>query len=145
MRSEAIGHHFAGYSNRFWKLLHAARIVPEPIGPADDNRLPEWGLGLTNLVPRATPGIDTLTSREYVAGIRRLRRKVRRWKPAVVALVGVSLYRFMFAIKGPIALGPQTEAFEGATVFVLPNPSGRNANFSYTEMLRAFKALRLLS
>jgi TDG/mug DNA glycosylase family protein len=119
--------------------------VPEPIGPADDDRLPKWRLGITNLVPRATPGSDTLTSREYVAGIRRLRRKVRRWKPAVVALVGVSLYRFMFAIKGPIALGPQTETFEDATVFVLPNPSGRNANFSYTEMLRAFKTLRRLS
>ena len=143
MRSEAIGHHFAGYSNRFWKLLYDARIVPERIGPEEDDRLPEWGLGITNLVPRATPGIDTLKPREYVAGLRLLRRKVRRSKPAIVAFVGVSLYRFVFAARGPIALGPQRrQTFEGATVFVLPNPSGRNANFSYAAMLQAFKKLR---
>ncbi len=141
MRSEAIGHHFAGYSNRFWKLLHDARIVPEPIGTEDDDRLPEWGLGITNLVPRATPGIDTLKPREYVAGLRLLRRKVRRWQPAIVAFVGVSLYRFVIAAKGPIAPGPQPGTFEGASLFVLPNPSGRNANFSYAEMLAAFRAL----
>jgi len=52
VRSEVIGHHFAGYSNRFWKLLHDARIVPEPLGAEDDHRLPEWGIGITNLVPR---------------------------------------------------------------------------------------------
>jgi TDG/mug DNA glycosylase family protein len=142
MRSEAIGHHFAGYSNRFWKLMYDARIVPEPIGPEDDDRLPEWGLGITNLVPRATPGIDTLEPREYVAGLRRLRRTVRRSKPPIVAFVGVSLYRFVFAAKGPVALGLQQDTFEGAAVFVLPNPSGRNANFSYAEMLKAFKRLK---
>jgi double-stranded uracil-DNA glycosylase len=141
MRSEAIGHHFAGYSNRFWKLLYDARIVPEPVGAEDDDRLPDWGLGITNLVPRATPGIDTLKPREYGAGVRRLRAKVRRWKPAIVAFVGVSLYRFVFAVKGPVAPGPQKETFEGAAVFALPNPSGRNAHFSYAEMLGAFKKL----
>src|SRR6266436_1320629 len=86
MRSAAIGHHFAGPSNRFWKLLFESRLVPEPIGTEDDHRLPEWGFGITNLVPRATPGIDTLRLAEYVAGARALRRKVRRWKPDVVAL-----------------------------------------------------------
>ena len=136
------GHHFAGYSNRFWKLLYDAGVVPEPIGTEDDRRLPEWGLGVTNLVPRATPGIDTLRPEEYTAGVRVLRRKVRRLRPKLVAFVGVSLYRAIFAIKGPIALGPQDETFEGARVFVLPNPSGRNANFSYPEMLAAFRGLR---
>ena len=62
VRSEAIGHHFAGYSNRFWKLLYGAGLVPEPLGPEDDGRLPEWGLGVTNLIPRCTPGIDGLTT-----------------------------------------------------------------------------------
>jgi double-stranded uracil-DNA glycosylase len=142
MRSEAIGHHFAGYSNRFWKLLHESGIVPEPIGTEDDRRLPEWHLGITNLVPRATPGIDTLSPDEYASGLVVLRRKVRRWKPQVVALVGVSLYRFIFGKKGVVTLGMQEETFERAKVFVLPNPSGRNANFSYVEMLAAFKALR---
>jgi len=139
IRSAAIGHHFAGFSNRFWKLLWESGLVPEPLGPEDDVRLPEWGLGITNLVPRATPGIDTIAPEEYVAGLRVLRRKVRRWRPVAVAFVGVSLYRFVAGVKGRIALGEQSERFEGARVFVLPNPSGRNANFSYAEMLAAFK------
>lgn len=69
------------------------------------------------------------------------RRKVRRLKPTIVAFVGLSLYRFVFSKRGSIALGPQPEALEGARVFVLPNPSGRNANVSYVEMLRAFRTL----
>jgi double-stranded uracil-DNA glycosylase len=144
IRSAAIGHHFAGYSNRFWKLLYDSRLVPETIGTKDDGRLPEWGFGITNLIPRATPGIDTLRPEEYVAGTRVLRRKVRRWRPELVAFVGVTLYRIVFARRAahPVALGLQDEEFEGARVFVLPNPSGRNANFSYREMLSAFRGLR---
>jgi double-stranded uracil-DNA glycosylase len=141
IRSATIGHHFAGYSNRFWKLLYEAGVVPEPIGTEDDRRLAEWGFGVTNLVPCATPGIDTLRPEEYVAGVRVLRRKVRRFKPKLVVFVGVSLFRAIFAKKGSIAPGLQHETFEGARVFVLPNPSGRNANFSYAEMLAAFKTL----
>jgi len=145
IRSAAIGHHFAGYSNRFWKLLYESRLVPEALRTQDDGRLPEWGLGITNLIPRATPGIDTLRPEEYVAGTRALRRKVRRWRPEVVAFVGVTLYRVVFVRRpaDPVALGLQREAFEGARVFVLPNPSGRNANFSYLEMLNAYRALRI--
>ncbi len=141
LRSEAIGHHFAGHSNRFWKLLYDARIVPERIGTEDDDRLAEWRLGITNLVPRATAGIDTLRPGEYAAGLPALRRKVRRFKPAVVAFVGVSLYRAVFGKKGAVTLGRQLERFEGAQVFVLPNPSGRNANFSYDEMRAAFASV----
>src|SRR5690348_5271649 len=77
IRSAQIGHHFAGYSNRFWKLLFESGLVPDPIRAEDDHRLTEWGYGITNLVPRATPGIDTLAPREYAAGERTLRRKVR--------------------------------------------------------------------
>jgi double-stranded uracil-DNA glycosylase len=146
MRSAALGHHFAGPSNRFWKLLFDSRLVPEPIGTEDDHRLPDWGFGITNLVPRATPGIDMLRPAEYVAGALVLRRKVRRWKPDVVALVGVTLCRAVFAIKPGVAISlglqPESIRLEGARVFVLPNPSGRNANFSYQEMLAAFKGLR---
>ena len=141
IRSAAIGHHFAGYSNRFWKLLHESGLIPEAIGPEDDARLCEWGFGITNLIARMTPGIDTLKPHEYPAGLRILRRKVRRWKPAIVAFVGVSLFRVIFDRKGPLRLGLQPETFEGARVFVLPNPSGRNANFTYSEMLAAFKKL----
>jgi TDG/mug DNA glycosylase family protein len=156
LRSAETGHHFAGYSNRFWKLLYDAGLVPERIGPEDDVRLPEWGYGLTNLVPRATAGIGELTREDYIAGERSLRRKVRRWQPGIVALVGVTLYRTMF--RSPlgreragsrrdlptrtIVCGLQPDELEGSRVFVLPNPSGRNANFTYAEMLEAYRGLR---
>jgi TDG/mug DNA glycosylase family protein len=142
IRSAAIGHHFAGYSNRFWKLLFDAKLVPVPIGPEDDRRLPEWGFGITNLIARPTPGIDTLAPSDYVAGERVLRRKVRRWKPTIVAFVGVTLYRAVFGVRAAVVCGPQAERFEGARVVVLPNPSGRNAHFSYPQMLAVFRALR---
>ena len=143
VRSALTGHHFASFSNRFWKLLYEARLVPEPITFSDDDRLPEWGFGITNIVPRATPGIDTLRPHEYVAGRKRLLDKVRRFRPRVVALVGVTVFRAMFPErKGAVALGLQKEQIGGAQVFVLPNPSGRNANFTYAEMLAAFRKLK---
>jgi TDG/mug DNA glycosylase family protein len=143
IRSALTGHHFAGFSNRFWKLLFESRLVPEPLTFEDDDRLPEFGYGITNIVARPTAGIDTLRPAEYVAGRRRLRAKVARVRPAVVAMVGVTVYRAMFpARKGSVRLGLQEERLGAARVFVLPNPSGRNANFSYAEMLAAFRALR---
>jgi TDG/mug DNA glycosylase family protein len=152
LRSAQINHHFAGYSNRFWKLLYESGLVPEAIGTEDDDRLPRWGYGITNLVPRATAGIDSLTPAEYAAGQAVLGRKVRRWKPDIVACVGVTVYRALFGVRSgePVRCGFQRGAaredarpltFAGARVFVLPNPSGRNANFSYAEMLKAFRAL----
>jgi TDG/mug DNA glycosylase family protein len=145
VRSATIGHHFAGFSNRFWKLLFEARLVPEQLRAEDDRRLVEFHYGITNLVPRPTPGIDTLRPAEYVDGLESLKEKVRRWKPPLVAFVGVTLFRSIFGIPAgqPITLGLQRrERFEGARVFVLPNPSGRNANFSYAEMLQAFVRLK---
>jgi TDG/mug DNA glycosylase family protein len=143
VRSSLTGHHFAGFSNRFWKLLYESRLVPERITFSDDDRLPEWGYGITNIVPRPTPGIDTLLPGEYVAGRARLRAKVRRFKPGVVAMVGVTVFRAMFPDrKGAVACGLQDERMGKSAVFVLPNPSGRNANYSYAEMLAAFRALR---
>jgi len=145
VRSATIGHHFAGFSNRFWKLLFDARLVPERLRAEDDERLPEFHFGITNLVPRPTPGIDTLRPAEYVDGLEALKEKVRRWKPPFVAFVGVTLFRSVFGVPSgkPVSLGLQRrERFEGARVFVLPNPSGRNANFSYAEMLRAFRRLK---
>jgi TDG/mug DNA glycosylase family protein len=144
VRSAQTNHHFAGHSNRFWKLLFDAGLVPEPITYIDDDRLPEWGFGVTNLIPRPTPGIDTLVPADYAAGLAELRRKVRRWKPRIVALVGVTLYRFVFSVRPgeAVVVGLQRDTFEGARVFVLPNPSGRNANFSYAEMRAAYAALK---
>ena len=144
IRSAETGHHFAGYSNRFWRLLHESGLVPEAITFEEDGRLPEWGYAITNIVARPTPGIDELTREEYAAGARVLVRKVRRARPALVALVGVTVYRALFpeVPKGPVAPGPVPERLAGVPVFVLPNPSGRNANFSHAEMLRAFRWLK---
>ena len=149
LRSAATGHHFAGYSNRFWKLLRESNLVPGPVTFLDDGRLSEWGLGITNLVPRASRGIDELCPGEYQAGRRALFRKVARYRPEVLALVGVTLYRTLFVngesdrrLSGPLRLGLQPEVVSGARLFVLPNPSGRNAHYSYDEMLDAFVALR---
>ncbi len=139
------GHHFAGYSNRFWKLLHEAGLVPRPVTYEDDVRLPDWGYGITNLVARPSPGIDELKPAEYSEARDALVRKILRYAPDVVALVGVTLHRALFPErrKAPVALGWQDESLGGARVFVLPNPSGRNANYSYAEMLAAFKGLAL--
>ena len=143
IRSSQTGHHFAGFSNRFWILLHQSKLVPERISFEDDDRLPEWGYGITNIVPRPTPGIDTILPHEYVAGRLKLRRKISRYRPVVVAMVGVTVFRAMFPErKGAVALGAQPERIAETEVFVLPNPSGRNANFTYDEMLAAFRALR---
>ena len=148
LRSEATGHHFAGYSNRFWKLLHESGLVPEPITYKDDNRLPEWGFGITNIVPRATAGIDELKPDEYRAGAVALLKKIRRHKPKVVALVGVTVWRALLDALGenalrkqPVTLGFQKLLIEGARVAVLPNPSGRNATLPYAAMVKAFRCL----
>ena len=147
VRSAQTGHHFAGPSNRFWKLLYDSRLVPEPMTYVDDARLPEWGLGITNLVARPSPGIDDLRPEEYLGGWTTLEEKIDRFRPAIVAFVGVTLYRALWRVLGhakapAIRLGVQRATIHGARVFVLPNPSGRNANFTYAEMLRAFRALR---
>jgi TDG/mug DNA glycosylase family protein len=158
VRSALTGHHFAGFSNRFWKLLFESGLVPEPITFEHDDRLPEFEFGITNLIPRPSPGINDLVPSDYIDGWKTLDRKIRRYRPKIVALVGVTLYRAIepllageidrrtrAAMRGrPIALGLQPVVMHGARVFVLPNPSGRNANFSYAEMLAAFTALRTM-
>ena len=124
VRSAAIGHHFAGYSNRFWKLLCDASLVPEPIGTEDDYRLPEWGSASPTSSRVPTPGIDTLRFEEYEAGLRVLRRKVRRWKPKIVAL-WVSPY-FDSSLRGRLRLGSglgfRLSVSKAPRVFVLTEP-----------------------
>jgi TDG/mug DNA glycosylase family protein len=151
VRSALTGHHFAGYSNRFWKLLSESRLVPTPITFEEDVRLPELGFGITNLIARPSPGIDDLAPAEYVEGWKVLERKIRRYRPRVVALVGITVFRAIAPLVAGTAAagaprrispGPQPARIHGARLFVLPNPSGRNANFSYAEMLRAFRGLR---
>jgi len=152
VRSALTGHHFAGYSNRFWKLLIDSRMVPEPITYKDDHRLPEWGLGITNLIARPSPGINELRPAEYVAGWKVLEKKIMRFRPKALALVGVTLYRAILPLlpllkdtppdPRALVIGRQPLVIHGSRVFVLPNPSGRNANFTYSEMLNAFVRLR---
>ncbi len=150
VRSAITGHHFAGFSNRFWRLLFESRLVPEPMTYADDARLPVFGFGITNLIARPSPGIDDLKPVEHVEGWKVLDAKIRRYRPKVVALVGVTLYRAILPLiaasacgrSAPRRLGVQPFMLHGARLFVLPNPSGRNANFTYAEMLRAFRGLR---
>jgi double-stranded uracil-DNA glycosylase len=154
--SAVTGHHFAGPTNRFWGLLYESRIVPEPITHEDDVRLPEWGIGMTNLIARPSPGIDVLKPQEYIEGWKILEQKIDRFRPDIVAFVGVTMYRALWRVltqTGPgspkpksrvasqIAPGFQHATVHGARIFVLPNPSGRNAHFQYDEMLKAFRAL----
>jgi TDG/mug DNA glycosylase family protein len=143
VRSALTGHHFAGFSNRFWKLLFRSGLVPEPVTYLDDDRLPEWRYGITNVVARATRGIDELRPEEYAAGRVRLRGKVQRYKPEIVAFVGITVYRAMFPeLKGPVTIGLQQQRLGESRVFVLPNTSGRNAHYSFDAMLAAFTSLR---
>lgn len=151
VRSALTGHHFAGPSNNFWKLLFDSGLVPERVSHVDDDRLIDWGYGITNIVARPTPGVSDLTMAELRAGRAALERKVRRYKPEVVALVGITVYRALFPSVGRsfssgagsriVKPGPMPETLGGARVWVLPNPSGRNAHYSYAEMVKAFRAL----
>jgi double-stranded uracil-DNA glycosylase len=154
--SALTGHHFAGPTNRFWRLLYESGIVPEPVTHEDDVRLPEWGIGMTNLVARPSPGIDVLKPAEYIEGWTILEQKIAKYRPEIVAFVGVTMYRVLWkVIAGQARVAPkpsggvpdirpgfQKATVHGARMFVLPNPSGRNANFSYAEMLEAFRSLR---
>lgn len=145
LRSAALGHHFAGHSNRFWKLLYDSGLVAELLTYRDDWRLPEWRLGLTNIIGRPSAGIDDLDPAEYRAGASLLEQKIRRYQPRTVALLGVTIFRMLFpdvSRSSRLALGHTSVRFAGIPVFLLPNPSGRNAHYSYQWMLEAFVLLR---
>jgi len=143
--SAATGHHFARPGNRFWPALHAAGFTGRRLQPWEEHELLAAGYGLTNLVARATAGADELAPQEFVAGRARLAAKVRRYRPRLVAFLGLGAYRNAF--NAPLArLGPQDERFEGARVWVLPSPSGLNASYpmpTLVAMLRSLKAAAL--
>jgi TDG/mug DNA glycosylase family protein len=143
LRSAEVGHHFAGPGNPFWRLLHAARLVPEPLRYDDDRRLPDFGLALVNLCPRATRAASELEPDEIARGRRALARKIRRMRPECVAFVGVSLYQAYFRLPKSGGPGPKPERIAGARVFVVPNPSGLNASFpGFADKVVWFEALR---
>lgn len=146
LRSAATGHHFAGYSNRFWKLLFESKLISEPLTYQDDWRLPDWGLGLTNIIQRPSAGIDALKPSEYATGRKRLIATVQQYHPHAIALLGVTIYRTLFPDhqSRPISLGLQDKTLADHSVFVLPNPSGKNAHYPYQAMLAAFLTLKRL-
>jgi TDG/mug DNA glycosylase family protein len=142
-RSGALGHHFAGHGNPFWRLLAAAGLTPEVLDCVDDQRLAEFGIGLTNLCPRATRTAAELTRAEIVRGRVALARKIARWKPAVVAFVGVSLYGMFYGRAVGGGPGPKPETVSDARVYVVPNPSGLNASYpGFAHKLVWFRKLR---
>jgi TDG/mug DNA glycosylase family protein len=143
LRSAEVGHHFAGRGNPFWQLLYAARLVPEPITYADDARLVEWGLALTNIVPRATREASELAPEEYARGRVALARLIARVRPRVVAFVGSTVYRAFFGPRATGGVGAKPERIGDARVFVVPNPSGRNAVYpGFADKLVWFRRLQ---
>lgn len=129
----AVNAHFARPGNRFWPALHRAGITSREIDasrgldPSDLDELARAGVGITNLVNVATARADELTVEQLRAGVEHLRSTVRRVRPAVVAVLGLTAFRQ--ALRAARArTGRQPEPFEGAELWVLPNPSGLNAH-----------------
>jgi double-stranded uracil-DNA glycosylase len=139
--SAATGHHFARPGNRFWPALHAAGFTKCLLHPSEQAELLQAGCGVTNLVNRATATAAELAPQEFVAGRRRLAAKVKRYRPRIVAFLGVGAYCHAFSLK-QAAVGPQPERFAGAGVWVLPNPSGLNANYQLPALVKLFRALK---
>jgi TDG/mug DNA glycosylase family protein len=139
--SGATGHHFARPGNRFWPALYAAGFTDRLLPPWEEHLLLERGYGITNLVARTTATAAELTVDEFLAGRRRLQRKVRRYAPRWVAIVGIGAYRVAFSRSGA-TIGRQPERLADAGLWLLPNPSGLNANHQLNDLARAFRQLR---
>jgi TDG/mug DNA glycosylase family protein len=139
--SAATGHHFARPGNRFWRTLHEAGFTERRLAPAEQRSLLGHGIGLTNLVARATASAAELSPSELTAGQRRLAAKVRRLSPRVVAVLGIGAYRQGFA-RPRATLGPQPERLAGAALWVLPNPSGLNAHYPLRDLVTLYRQLR---
>jgi TDG/mug DNA glycosylase family protein len=139
--SAATGWHFARPGNRFWPALALSGFTPRLLAPREQDLLPDWGLGITNLVPRATAQASELTAAELRAGGERLAALVREHRPRFVAIAGVTAYRTAFG-RPKAATGPQPDPLAGAPVWVLPNPSGLNAHWTLPALAAEFKNLR---
>src|SRR5690349_8006720 len=135
------GNHFARPGNRFWPTLHAAGFTERVYHPSEERLLLPRGYGITNLVARTTATAAELAPEEIVAGGERLVAKVQRYAPRVLAVLGVGAYRTAFA-RPRAALGLQAEGIAETAVWVLPNPSGLNANYQLADLARLFTELR---
>jgi TDG/mug DNA glycosylase family protein len=139
--SAATGHHFARPGNRFWPSLHRSGFTPRQLRPSDQFGLPELGLGITNVVARATARADELSSAELIEGGAVLADLVATWRPRYLAVLGVTAYRAAFA-RPKATIGPQPERFGHTAIWVLPNPSGLNAHYQIDALAAQFATLR---
>ena len=139
-KSAATGHHYAGPGNHFWPLLRESGLVSEPLAYADDARVLEWNIGLTNMVDRASPSISDLSLDELRAGAKTLARKLVRCRPRVVCFNGKRIYQ-VFSGK-PCAFGRQPSRIGDAVVYVMPSTSARTASYQRADKLRFFIELR---
>ena len=137
----AVGHHFARPGNRFWPALHGSGFTNQLLSPFAERDLLAMGIGLTNVVGRATAAASQLTSDDFKKGGLKLRAKVRRYYPRIIAVLGVGAYRAAFT-QPRAAIGEQDERIAQARIWVLPNPSGLNANYQLKDMVELFEELR---
>jgi len=137
----AVGHHFARPGNRFWPVLHAAGFTDHLLTPFDEHELLKLGYGITNVVPRTTASADLLSKEEMVKGGERLRKKVYRYRPRILAVLGVGTYRVAFN-QSKAVVGRQQETMGNTILWVLPNPSGLNANYQMKDLTKLFVTLR---
>ena len=138
----AIGRHFGRPGNRFWPALHGGGFTPRLFSPFEESLLLDLKFGITNVVERATARADELSDDELRAGGQRLEAKVKRWRPTVVAFVGIGPYRIVSGIKDA-HVGLQKTPFGGSHAWVLPNPSGLNAHYQPAALAQLFGDLRL--
>ncbi|MFC4005407.1 G/U mismatch-specific DNA glycosylase [Prauserella oleivorans] len=138
--SGATGYHFARPGNRFWAALHAGGFTPRQLDPSEQHRLLDYGLGITNLVARTTARADELTVEELRAGADELARKLDRYRPRWLAVVGITAYRTAFG-KPKAVVGEQDHQVSGVPVWVLPNPSGLNAHWTPADFAIEFARL----
>jgi TDG/mug DNA glycosylase family protein len=140
--SAAAGKHFAGPGNRMWPSLFAAGLTPRLFTPFDSEELLALGYGITNIVARATATAEELSKHEIVAGLRVLEKKARKYRPRIVAFLGLGAYRTAFARPRAVD-GLQPETLGPSKLWLLPNPSGLNAHHQGEPMIRMFRELRL--
>jgi TDG/mug DNA glycosylase family protein len=138
--SGAVRHHFARPGNRFWPALHKSGFTPRLLSPYEERELLKYSCGITNLVNRATANAADLEEKELRVGARRLAAKVRRHRPRVVAVLGVGAYQAAFGYTR-VRIGEQSERICNTRVWVLPNPSGLNANYQLPDLARIFRKL----
>lgn len=139
--SAAVQYHFARPGNRFWPTLHRAGYTARLLDPAEESMLLDNGFGITNIVDRATANAAELSAGELTAGVATLEGKLARYRPRVLAMLGITAYRT--ASRNPrAAFGLQPEKPGGTPVWVLPNPSGLNAHYQVDDLARLFQAVR---